>query len=148
MNCGNILLGSLISFFGGITTANANYADKVKFEKQWMDYGVTENGQLGMRIHLRFQTIGLKDTLASIAIYFEYDDQRGRLKDNNKTLYSSAGDVAIYKDIKPQFDPALFEDFQLFMPYQELDLYPGKYFLKMDVDLIRSKGGLIQHLNF
>ena len=126
----------------------AGLADKVRFEKQWVDYDITENGSKGMKIHLRFQAIGLKDSLETIAIYFEYDDERGRLKDRNKKFYSTSGEVAAYKDIQPVYDPALFEDLQIFMPYDELDLFPGSYFLKMDIDLIRPKGGLVQHLNY
>jgi len=123
-------------------------ADRVTFDKQWMDYDVTEDGVKGMRIHLKFTATGLKDSLATIAIYFEFDDARGRLKDRNQKFNSAAGDVAVYRDIKPQYDPAIYNDLSLFMPYTEFDLFPGSYFLKMDVDLIRPQGGLIQHLNF
>lgn len=85
---------------------------------------------------------------ASLAIYFEYNDDRGgRLKDKNGKYVSTAGDVAVYKSIRPAYDPALYGDLQVFMPYSELDLNPGKYNLNMDVDIIYKEGGLLQHMN-
>ena len=143
-----ITLSRLAFLFLLAVPAMAISADRVTFEKQWMDYDVMENGVKGMRLHLKFTATGLKDSLATIAVYFEFDDSRGRLKDRNQKFNSSAGDVAVYRDIKPQYDPAAYADLTLFMPYSEFDLYPGSYFLKMDVDLIRPQGGLIQHLNF
>jgi len=52
----------------------------------------------------------------------------------------------VYKSIKPLYNPAVFEDLQVFMPYSELDLDAGVYDLTMDVKLIYKAGGEIQHL--
>ena len=50
--------------------------------------------------------------------------------------------------MKPAYDKAVYDDLQIFMPYDELDLPRGKYNLKMDVDLAYDDDELIQHLNF
>jgi hypothetical protein len=119
------------------------------FDSIWVDYDVTENEQLGMWIHLSFSTYGMKDMDAYVAIYFEYnDDMAGFLKDKNKKFQSTDGDVAVYKAIKPAYDPADYKDLQLFMPYSELDLEPGIYDLTMDTKIIRKQGGLIQWLTY
>ncbi|MEO7983319.1 MAG: hypothetical protein ABI688_04480, partial [Bacteroidota bacterium] len=98
------------------------------FDSIWVDYDITEENVRGMRIHLGFSAYSMKDMEATVAIYFEYnDDLAGFLKDKNKKFYSTEGDVAVYKDIKPGFDPAVYKDLQVFMPYSELDLEPGIY---------------------
>lgn len=117
------------------------------FDSIWVDFDITENEQRGMRIHLSFSAYNMKDMEASVAIYFEYnDDLAGYLKDRNSKFRSSDGDVAVYKNIKPAYDPAVYKDLQVFMPYSELDLEPGIYDLSMDAKLIYRKGGLIGRL--
>jgi hypothetical protein len=124
-------------------------APSATFYKLWVDYDMTEDGQKGMRIHIKFTAYDMLNMDAYMAIYFEYDDEDGGvLKDKNQKFNSTAGDVALYKSIKPGYNPAVYEDLQLFMPYSELDLDPGTYDLTMDVKLIYKGGGEIQHLTY
>jgi hypothetical protein len=117
------------------------------FDSIWVDYDIKENDVLGMRIHVSFSAYNMKDMDAYMAIYFEYnDDIAGFLKDKNKKFQSSEGDVAVYRSIKPAYDPAVYEDLHVFMPYSELDLEAGIYDLTMDVKLIYKQGGLINWL--
>ncbi len=115
----------------------------------WVDYGVKEDDILGMKIHVKFTAWGMKDMSGYLAIYFTYnDDIAGVLKDKNNKFVSSVGDVAVYRSIKPGFDPAVYDDLSVFMPYGELDLEPGNYDLTMDVKLIYEKGGEIAKLTY
>lgn len=98
-----------------------------------------------MRIHLKFKTYSMKGMDAYAAIYFE-NANGDILKDKNEKFNSTFGDVAVYKSIKPNYDPAEFEDLHIFMPYNELDLTPGKYNLTMDIKLIYKEGGIISRL--
>ncbi len=119
------------------------------FDSIWVDYDVKENDILGMRIHISFSAYNMKAMDAYVAVYFEYnDDMAGFLKDKNKKFQSSEGDVAVYLSIKPAYDPAVYKDLQLFMPYTELDLEAGIYDLTMDAKLIYKQGGLIQWLTY
>ena len=119
------------------------------FDSIWVDYDVEEGDLRGMMIHLSFSAYNMKEMDAYVAIYFEYnDDLAGFLKDKNKKFQSSEGDVAIYKSIKPAYDPAVYKDLQLFMPYSELDLEPGIYDLTMDAKLIFKQGGMIGKLTY
>jgi len=119
---------------------------RATFDTLWVDFDVTENDILGMRMHFKFTAYDMKDTLASLAVYFEYNDERGGvLKDKNGQFSSSAGDVAVYKDINPGYNTAVYDDLQVFMPYSELDLAPGTYQLLMDTKLIYRRGGLISN---
>ena len=120
---------------------------RASFEKIWVDYDITDEGRKGMRIHVRFTAYEMLNMDAYLAIYFEFADATAAtLKDKNSRYNSTDGDVAVYKSIKPQYDPAVYDDLQVFMPYSELDLDPGKYNLTMDVKVIYKQGGLITKL--
>lgn len=132
----------------GLTKINPFKTEpRATFEKLWVDYDITEDGIKGMRIHVKFTTYDMLNLDAYLAIYFEYDDDLGGwLKDKNGKYTSTSGDVAVYKSIKPLYNPAVYDDLQIFMPYNELDLDPGTYDLSMDVKLIYKAGGIIQKL--
>ena len=148
-----LLIFSLISFFilsARLTERNfqINSADpRATFDKLWVDYDVFEGGVKGMKIHVKFTAYDMLNMDGFLAIYFQYDDEIGGwLKDKNGKFTSSEGDVAVYKSIKPQYNPALFSDLYVFMPYDELDLTPGEWDLAMDVKLIYKAGGIISKL--
>jgi hypothetical protein len=120
---------------------------RADFSEMWVDYNITENGQLGMRIHVSCRVYNLKGVDSYLVITFQRADDT-KLLTNNSKFRSSTGQLALYRSLKPNFDDAVYNDLQLFMPYEEFNLRPGKYNLKMDVDLIYKNGGLIQHLNY
>ena len=120
---------------------------RATFDKIWVDYDITEEGRKGMRIHLKFSAYGMKDMDAFVAVYFEYNDEiGGYVKDKNQKYNSTAGDAALYKSIRPVYDPADYNDLQLFMPYNELDLEPGEYDITMDIKVIYKEGGVLSKL--
>lgn len=131
----------------GTPTYTGKVAPNAVFDKIWIDYDITENDTKGLKIHLKFTANGMKEMDAFVAVYFEYNDEMGGfVKDKNKRMYSTAGDVALYMAIKPAYDPAVYSDLQLFMPYNELDLEPGEYDLTMDIKVIYKAGGIISPL--
>jgi hypothetical protein len=122
-----------------------NSKPSAAFKEIWVDYDVNESNQLGMRIHVKFTTYGMKNLDSYLAIYF-MDKNGNYLKDKNGKFNSSSDDVAVYRDLKPGYDPAEYNDYWVFMPYSELDLPNGNWDLTMDVKLIYKGGGLIQEL--
>jgi hypothetical protein len=100
-----------------------------------------------MRIHAKFTVNNIKGVDSYLALYFETRDGK-RLQDKNKKVYSSDGTVAAYKLLKPGYDITKYEDIDIFMPYDELDLGPGKYKLRIDADVIYKEGGMVGHLTF
>ena len=123
------------------------FEPRATFDKLWVDYDVTQDDILGMTIHVKFTAYDMKDMDSYLAIYFQHSDgDKSFLKDKNDKFVSSAGDVALYKSIKPAYNPAVYEDLSVFMPYGELDLSPGEYKLSMDVKLIYKAGGVISKL--
>ncbi len=117
------------------------------FDKLWVDYNVTEEGQVGMRIHVKFVVHNMKNVNSAVAIYFQKEDGT-KLLTNNEEYAAKDGGVAVYKALKPSFDETVYEDLPLFIPYNEFNLSRGKYVLKMDADLIDESSNLIQHLTF
>lgn len=115
------------------------------FEDLWVDYDVTQNGKKGMLIHVKFTAINLKDVDCYLAIYFE--KKNGEKIDGHSEGYRSKnGQLAVYKTLKPGFAEASYKDLQLFMPYAEIRLDPGKYDLKLEADIILKNGDMVTHL--
>lgn len=113
----------------------------------WVNYDQLQEGKKGLLVHIKLSVYGMKDIDCSVAIYFLYGFEKP-VKDKNQKFYTAAGNVAIYKDIKPIYDDAVFNDLQIFMPYDELELDPGSHKLKMDIDFTYSDGTRIQHLKY
>jgi len=123
-----------------------NHPDVV-VDSFWVNYDQLQDVKKGMLVHMKLTVFGLKDIDCAVAIFFLYGFDKP-IKDKNKSYYSTAGNVAVFKDIKPVNEDAVFNDLQVFMPYDELDLDPGSYKLKMDIDLAYSDGTRIQHLKY
>jgi hypothetical protein len=119
---------------------------KASFDKVWVDYNVTEGGERGMRIHVKFNVSNMKDTDGYVMIYFEETD--GTKLTTSSSLYGKDGNVAVKKQITPGFDETVYKDFDLFMPYSALNLTKGKYDLKMDIDLADADQNLIEHMGY
>lgn len=146
-----VFLFSVAAFLFLISTVaiSAQAQPSVTFGRMWVDYNIKEAGQDGMRLHVKFTAHNLKSSECQLRVRFYYDDEETQLKDKNKKYYTVGGDVALFRDVKPGYNPAEYEDFQLFMPYDELDLAYGEYNLKMDVDLIyKADGEVIQHMTW
>lgn len=120
---------------------------RATFEKIWVDYNVTEDGDLGMRIHIKFEVYNMEGVDSKVIIYFQKSD--GTDLTTSSSLYSSKdGRVAVKKDLKPGFDDTVYKDLELFMPYSEFNLSSGKYNLKMDADLTYDNEDIVQHLGY
>ncbi len=139
----------ILLFISAFSSSSVSSQPRADFDSIWVEYDIEEQGKRGMLIHLGFSAIGMKELDAYVAIYFEYNDEiAGYLKDNNSQYNSSEGDVAVYRAIRPAYDPAVYKDLQLFMPYSELDLEPGVYDLTMDAKVIYKAGGEISRLSY
>lgn len=120
---------------------------KTSFDRAWVDYNVTENGRNGMRIHVKFSVKNLKGVSSYVAVYFQKKDGTN-LTTSDSDFRSENGNLAVFSSLKPAYDDAVYNDVQLFMPYEELGLKRGKHDLKMDIDLIRENGDKIEHLTY
>lgn len=141
------VLASCFLFITFFSASSVKAQAGAVFDRMWIDYNMTEGGQKGMLLHTKFTVNNLKSTDCQVRIKFFYDDETP-LKDNNKRFYTTDGNVAVFRDLKPGYDTTVYNDLQIFMPYDELDLPYGEFKLKMDVDLIYNSGDLIQHMTW
>jgi hypothetical protein len=106
-------------------------------------HNVTVNGEKGMRVHATFRVrYGLNVPCMMIA-YFYYDDADNTpLKSGNEHYRDKKGNVAATINFTPAYDPAVYNDLQLFVPYDCLNMESGeKYELKFYLALYDKEGG-------
>lgn len=140
---GLLLLPSFVTVRAN--TGKTPVEPRATFGRMWVDYNITQGGVNGMLIHVNFTVYDMKATDCQLRVSFQ--DETGKpLRDKNKRYFTTAGDVLVYANLKPATNPAVYNDYTLFMPYAELDLPDGNYNLKMDVDLFYADGQMISHL--
>lgn len=77
---------------------------------------------------------GLKQEF-TMAIYF-YTADGTPLKDSNKKFYSTSGQVSVFNKFTPSYTDAVYKEFEIFMPYEELELEEcGEYNLKYSIGI-------------
>ncbi len=116
------------------------------FEAARIVHNVTVDGEKGMRVHAKFQVKYGKGVACRMIAYFYYDDS-----DNTPLKASSDADYRAYRTTKgqvsastrftPAYDPAVYNDLQLFVPYDALNMASGdSYDLKFYLSLYDNEG--------
>jgi hypothetical protein len=116
------------------------------FESARIVHNVTVDGEKGMRVHAKFQVKYGKSVACRMIAYFYYDDS-----DNSPLKASSEPDYKAYRTVKgqvsastrftPAYDPAVYNDLQLFVPYEALNMASGDtYDLKFYLSLYDNEG--------
>ncbi len=105
-----------------------------KIQDIWVDHNVTRFQRVGMLIHIKFNVSGMKDQEGRATAYF-YQRDGGALQSADNTFNTSDGKVAAGESFTPGYDPAQYDDLQIFMPYDELELGAGKHELKFYIAL-------------
>jgi hypothetical protein len=100
-----------------------------------IEYNVTEDGQLGMRIKQNFLIYNAQNSKCIMAVYFYNADDGKALVDNNGIKASADHKVAAYTTFTPNYQSTQFTDLSVFMPYDELELSSGNFRLKCYVAL-------------
>lgn len=85
----------------------------------WVEHNQFEDGEKGMRIHVKFDVQNHKSQKGRVSCYF-YKGDGTALKDTNGYYKTNDGNVSCGKDFTPSYDDSIYEDFKLFMPYNEL----------------------------
>jgi hypothetical protein len=103
-------------------------------------HNVTVNGVVGMRVHAKFTVRYGYDVRCRMIAYFYYDDGTP-LKSADKNYSTSDGQVSARAFFTPQYDPAVYNDLQLFVPYEALNMEAGnEYDLKFYLALYDNEG--------
>ena len=104
------------------------------FENVWVDHNVTQKGQKGMRIHLRFVANGRLNRQCEASVFFYFSSGKP-LRDFDNKYYSQSGDVVTWEKFTPKYDSARYNDLKLFIPYDQLHMKSGDHRLKLKAKL-------------
>lgn len=124
---------------------NPNAPPIVEFDTAWVDYNVTVEGEKGMVVHTKFTLRNLKDIPLELTVRIQKEDG-DTLTSNNSTYRNKGGQLAVFRPIKAGFANAVYQDYDVFIPYNAFNIPPGKYDLKLDADIIYPDGDLLKHL--
>jgi len=122
---------------GPVNPANnpANGADvSGNFEDAWIEHNVIENGRKGMRVHVRFIVRNGNGVPSRLIAYFYYEEGKP-LRSADSQYRTADGMVSAHESFTPRYDTATFDNFQLFVPYDALNMGPGKSRLKFNIEL-------------
>jgi hypothetical protein len=108
------------------TNTYTTAASSAKINNVWVENNASENGQVGIRIHISMSIYNLISKQCEAAAYF-YTASGVALDDKNNKYCTMNGKVSCGKTFTPMYDNTLFKDFTMFMPYEELHTSGGKY---------------------
>src|SRR5262245_15775456 len=105
-------------------------------------HNVTVGGQKGMRVHANFTVKYGYDVSCRLIAYFYYDDEDNTpLKSANNKFMTKEGNVSASVNFKPAYETAVYKDYQLFVPYDCLNMESGsEYDLKFYLSLYDNEG--------
>ena len=106
-------------------------------------HNVTVKGQKGMRVHAKFTVKHGLDVNCRLIAYFYYDDSdNSPLKAGDDARYRTKnGNVSAFTNFTPAYDPAVYNDLQIFIPYDALNMESGdEYDLKFYLALYDNEG--------
>ena len=106
-------------------------------------HNVTVNGRKGMRVHAKFRVKYGLDVACMMIAYFYYDDADNTpLKAGDPNYRTKEGNVSAHTNFTPAYDPAVYNDLQIFVPYDALNMESGDdYDLKFYLALYDKEGG-------
>ena len=122
-----------------IVEAEILFAQSAYIEKVWVDHNVFDNNLKGMRIHIKFGTYGLRNQEIQVAASF-YDEYKvNRIKCYTYGYKSSTNDMMAYKFTSPTYESSIYNDFQLFMPYNVFSEAGGTYNFYVSIMIVNSR---------
>ena len=116
------------------------------FDEARIVHNVTVDGEKGMRVHAKFHVKYGKGVPCMMIAYFYYDDRNNSpLKASSDPDYrayrTTNGQVSSKTNFTPAYDPAVYNDLQLFIPYDALNMASGEvYDLKFYLSLYDKEG--------
>ena len=133
------------SFHAGANLNNLMVVDDPEaiYEGARIVHNVTVDGVKGMRVHAKFRVRYGKGVPCMMIAYFYYDDADNTpLKAGDANYQDAKGNVSAHANFTPAYDPAVYNDLQIFVPYDALNMESGDdYDLKFYLALYDKEGG-------
>jgi len=121
------------------STSRQTTTSSATIEKVWADHNVYQNGQKGMNIHITFSVNNMYNKTGKCIVWFYFSDGT-KLKDYNSSYRTNDGQVSAYSNFTSICENTIFNDFVVFMPYNELHLGNGNHSLKFDIGIFDNNG--------
>lgn len=100
----------------------------------WVEHNVFYNGAKGMKIHVSYDVVNMKDKYVYLYTYYYYGDNSTPLKNTyGSNLSISSSGVAPYES-------TTFNDSWHFMPYTNLNMQPGYGSIDLSFDVVIKDG--------
>jgi len=108
-----------------------------KIDKVVPEYNISQNGQQGMNIRVSFSVLNMLNKKGQCNAYF-YNSSGNPLMDKNKKYHTNSGKVCSWYTYTPAHANCVYNDFLIFMPYEELHV-EGRHSLKFQVEILDDK---------
>lgn len=115
----------------------------VTIQSLWQEHNATVAGIRGVKIHISFQVENFQNQPGTVTAIFYNQDTGEALRDVNGSYTTSSGEVAVSEGFTPLYQPTLYSDFILFMPYNELELGEGEYNLQFQLTIRDDASGQV-----
>ncbi len=123
------------------------FAASATIDRIWLEHNVSQDGQTGLRIHLKFTVWDMQGQQGEAIAYFESPKGVG-VKDLNRRYYTTDGNVSTSERFTPSYPGSEYSDFTLFIPNEELHLLPGSHTYYCQVFLFDAQGNDIAYSDY
>lgn len=103
-------------------------------DKVWLEHGVTSNGENGMRVHVTFNTVGVKGNKIEVIAYI-HDANKKVLYGGIDGYKSDSGQICASSKSTATYEKSTWSDFKIFIPIKALRLFPGKHTYYVQVQI-------------
>ncbi len=128
-------------------SAAGAFAASATIDRIWLEHNVSQDGQTGLRIHLKFTVWDMQGQQGEAVAYFESPKGVG-VKDLNRRYYTTDGNVCTSERFTPSYPGSEYSDFTLFIPNEELHLLPGSHTYYCQVFLFDAQGNHIAYSDY
>ena len=108
---------------GDVTTTMtvSQPSEVAKIKRVWVDHNCYSGFVKGMKIHVEFETYNKQGVRGECAAFFFFEDGR-KLYDYNGNYRAPDGHVSCAGSFTPPYQNTTYNDFELFLPYNELHI--------------------------
>jgi hypothetical protein len=139
-SCGQCYGSGYVSSYSSSYTTQQTSASSAKIEKVWVEHNVYQNGQKGMKIHVKFSADNMLGRQGSVAAWFYYENGNKLILTAHNGVYTTPDkQVAVADRFTPGYVNTVYNDFVLFLPNNAIpNLGKGTHSLKFKVGVVNE----------
>jgi predicted Zn-dependent protease len=121
------------------TGAGGNKAEAY-FTNINIEHNVFRNGQKGMLIRNSLTILNAVNKKNRLIAYIYWDDDKNMKGTTGNNYVTDKGELATWTELTPGFQNTVYNQQELFFPYEALNIQVGEYKLKMSVHVLNENG--------